>query len=110
MADLANMDCAGGALQVQEIPIAIQDNMGSHDTALAVWQLLGSSNSFVGLGLAALLMNKRFLGATAAMVTLVFVAKPITVAIIKSKLGKAEVQSREVNHQTTITIITASQD
>jgi len=104
------MDCAGGAQQVQEIPIAIQDNMGLRGTASAIWQLFGSSNSFVGLGLAALLINKRFLGVTAAMVTLVFVGKPITVAIIGSRLGKAEVQSREVNHQTIITIITASQD
>jgi len=103
------MDCAGGALQVQEIPTAIQDNMDFHDTASAIWQFFGSSNSFFGLGLAAL-MNKRFVRATAAMVTLVFVAKPITVAIIGSRLGKAEVQSQEVNHQTFINIITASQD
>jgi len=75
MANQANMDCAGGAPQVQEIPIAIQDNMGLQDTASA---------SFVELGLAA------------AMVALAFVGKSITIAIIEAKSRERDATSREV--------------
>ncbi|KAK0633789.1 hypothetical protein B0T14DRAFT_491901 [Immersiella caudata] len=89
------MDCAVGALQLQEILITIPDNMGMQDAASAAWQMLSSSCNLAGLGLTALFTNKRFLGATAAMVTLVFVAKPITVAIIEAENRKRDSETRE---------------